>query len=147
MHNAEFYTSFKLRRSLKLRSSKVSEVRKLRSSKVSEVRKSAKLESQRSLKLRSSKVSEVRKPRSSKAAKLESQRSSRFFLKTSYFCFAYKMEEKEDYNCMTVTKLRALAKEHGLKGYSKKRKAELIAFLRENLQPPTRSPPPPSPQP
>ena len=47
---------------------------------------------------------------------------------------------------MTIKRLRALAKEHGLKGYSKKRKAELITFLRENLQPrpkPTRSPPPP----
>ena len=37
----------------------------------------------------------------------------------------------EEYNNMTVTRLRALAKEHGLKGYSKKRKAELITFLRE----------------
>ena len=52
----------------------------------------------------------------------------------------------EEYNNMTVTRLRALAKEHGLKGYSRMRKTELITFLRENLQPrpkPTRSPPPP----
>ena len=52
----------------------------------------------------------------------------------------------EEYDSMTIKRLRALAKEHELKGYSKKRKAELITFLRENLQPrpkPTRSPPPP----
>ena len=40
----------------------------------------------------------------------------------------------EEYNNMTVTRLRALAKEHELKGYSKKRKAELITFIRENLR-------------
>ena len=42
----------------------------------------------------------------------------------------------EEYDRMTVTRLRALAKEHGLKGYSRMRKAELITFLRENLQAP-----------
>ena len=57
----------------------------------------------------------------------------------------------EEYDNMTIKRLRALAKEHGLKDYSKKRKAELITFLRDNLQPrprppkPTRSPPPPPP--
>ena len=59
---------------------------------------------------------------------------------------------EKEYNNMTVTGLRALAKEHGLKGYSRMRKTKLITFLRENLQPqprppkPTRSPPP-SPRP
>ena len=36
---------------------------------------------------------------------------------------------EEEYDSMTIKRLRALAKEHGLKGYSKKRKAELITFL------------------
>ena len=36
---------------------------------------------------------------------------------------------------LKVKALRALAKENGLKGYSKKSKAELIDFLRENLRP------------
>ena len=31
-----------------------------------------------------------------------------------------------------MTELRALAREHELRGYSKLRKADLIAFLREN---------------
>ena len=49
--------------------------------------------------------------------------------------------------------LKALAKEHGLKGCSKLRKAELVTFLQNNRQPtsalhtrpprPTRPPPPP----
>ena len=46
----------------------------------------------------------------------------------------YKMEEYN--NNMTIAKLRALAREHGLKGYSRLRKAELITFLLENLWPP-----------
>ena len=64
---------------------------------------------------------------------------------------------------MKVVDLKALAKERGLKGYSKLKKAELITFLQNNLQPtlaphtrpipapctkppkPTR-PPPPHPQ-
>ena len=54
---------------------------------------------------------------------------------------------------MKIVDLKALAKEHGLRGYSKFRKAELITFLQNNLQPtpappirpprPTRPPPPP----
>ena len=54
---------------------------------------------------------------------------------------------------MKVVDLKTLAKERGLKGYSKLRKAELITFLQNNLQPtpdpctrpskPTRPPPPP----
>ena len=41
----------------------------------------------------------------------------------------------EDLNSLTMVKLRTIARENGLKGYSKKRKAELINFLRENLRP------------
>ena len=54
-----------------------------------------------------------------------------------------------DYENMRGVDLKALAKEHGLRGYSKLRKAELIALIRNNLQPctrpprPTRPPPPP----
>ena len=45
---------------------------------------------------------------------------------------------------MEVTDLKALAKEHGLRGYSRLRKAKLITFLQNNLQPGTRpSTPPP----
>ena len=50
---------------------------------------------------------------------------------------------------MKVVDLKALAKERGLRGYSKFKKAELITFLQNNLQPctrppkPTRPPPPP----
>ena len=35
---------------------------------------------------------------------------------------------------MTVLELRALAKEHKLRGYSRLKKAELIAFLQDNIQ-------------
>ena len=42
---------------------------------------------------------------------------------------------EEDLNSLTMVKLRTIARENGLKGYSKKRKAELIDFLRENLRP------------
>ena len=59
---------------------------------------------------------------------------------------------EKEYDSMTIKRLRALAEEHGLKGYSRMRKAELITFLRENLQPRPRPPkptksPPPSPRP
>ena len=48
----------------------------------------------------------------------------------------------EEYNNMTIARLRALVREHELRGYSRLRKAELIAFLQENLQPPQRTRPP-----
>ena len=58
-----------------------------------------------------------------------------------------------EYNNMKVIDLKALSKECGLRGYSKLKKAELITFLQNNLQPtpapctrpprPTRPPPPP----
>ena len=59
---------------------------------------------------------------------------------------------------MKVPELKALAKERGLKRYSKLRKAELIALLTAQAMPPppaprtrppkpTRPPPPPPPQP
>ena len=54
---------------------------------------------------------------------------------------------------MRVAELRALEREHGSRGYSRLRKAELIALLQNNpppqaaprtrLQGPTRPPPPP----
>ena len=42
---------------------------------------------------------------------------------------------------MRVVDLKALVKECGLRGYSRLKKAELIAFLRDNLQLGTRPPP------
>ena len=39
---------------------------------------------------------------------------------------------------MRVAELKALARERGLRGYSRLRNAELIAFLQDNLQPSTR---------
>ena len=48
---------------------------------------------------------------------------------------------------MRVVDLKALAKEHGLRGYSRLKKAELIAFIQNNLQPRTRPPPIPAPRP
>ena len=41
----------------------------------------------------------------------------------------------QELNRLTMVRLRALARENGLKGYSKKRKAELIDFIRERLFP------------
>ena len=38
-----------------------------------------------------------------------------------------------EYNNMKVVDLKALAKEYGLRGYSKLKKAELITFLQNNL--------------
>ena len=46
-----------------------------------------------------------------------------------------------DYENMRVAALKALAREHGLRGYSRLRKAELIALLQNNPPPP----PPPAP--
>ena len=43
-----------------------------------------------------------------------------------------------DYENMRVVDLKALAREHGLRGYSRLRKAELIALLRDNLRPSAR---------
>ena len=53
---------------------------------------------------------------------------------------------------MRVTELKALARDCGLRNYSRMRKAELVALLRNNPPPaprtrpprPTRPPPPPS---
>ena len=50
-----------------------------------------------------------------------------------------------DYNNLRVVDLKALAREHGLLGYSQLKKAELIAFLQANLQPRIRPPPIPAP--
>ena len=47
------------------------------------------------------------------------------------FFDSYKM----DYNNMKVIDLKALAKECGLRGYSRLKKAGLIAFLQNNLRP------------
>ena len=56
----------------------------------------------------------------------------------SILIYVYKMEN------MRMTELRALARERELRGYSKLRKAELIAFLRDNERnQPTRTPPRP----
>ena len=46
-----------------------------------------------------------------------------------------------DYENMRVVDLKALAKERGLRGYSRLKKAKLIAFIRDNLQPRARSSP------
>ena len=43
-----------------------------------------------------------------------------------------------DYENIRVAELKAIARERGLRGYSRLRKAELIALLRNNLQPSTR---------
>ena len=46
-----------------------------------------------------------------------------------------------DYKNMRVVELKALVKEHRLRGYPMLIKAVLIAFLRDNLQPRTKPPP------
>ena len=51
---------------------------------------------------------------------------------------------KMDYNNMKVVELKALTKERGLRGYSRLKKAELITFLQNNLQPTRTRPPKPT---
>ena len=75
--------------------------------------------------------------------------------KITHFCEFFKKyffhtNIKMDYNNMKIVDLKALAKEHGLRGYSKLKKAELITFLQNNLPAPrpipaprTRPPTPP----
>ena len=48
-----------------------------------------------------------------------------------------------DYKNIRVAELKAIARELGLRGYSRLRKGELIALLRDNLQPPPRQAPRP----
>ena len=64
----------------------------------------------------------------------ERSRTSRsgFFSRQRYFCDAHEMET--NFNVLRMPDLRALAREHGLRGYSRLRKAELIAFLQDNLR-------------
>ena len=50
---------------------------------------------------------------------------------------------KMDYKNIRVAELKAIARELGLRGYSRLRKGELIALLRDNLQPPLRQAPRP----
>ena len=50
---------------------------------------------------------------------------------------------------MRVTELKALARDRGLRNYSRMRKAELVALLQNNIRPaptPCTRPPPPPPQ-
>ena len=39
---------------------------------------------------------------------------------------------ENDYETLRMPELKALAREHGLRGYSRLRKADLIAFLQNN---------------
>ena len=69
--------------------------------------------------------------------------SSLFSRKTlSILMCVYKMEN--NYETLRMPELKALAREHRLRGYSRLRKAELIAFLqdedRRQEEPPTREP-------
>ena len=41
---------------------------------------------------------------------------------------------EENYETLRMPELRSVAREHGLRGYSQLRKAELIAFLQNNEQ-------------
>ena len=50
------------------------------------------------------------------------------------------------YNNMKVVELKAFVKEHGLRGYSRLKKAELITFLQNNFQPTPAPRPIPAPQ-
>ena len=50
-----------------------------------------------------------------------------------------------DYNNLRVVDLKAIAEERGLRGYSRLKKAGLIALLRDNLQSHTRPPSIPTP--
>ena len=52
------------------------------------------------------------------------------FLRKCYICDSHKMET--NYDTSGMPDLRALEREHGLRGYSKLRKAELITFLWDN---------------
>ena len=54
-----------------------------------------------------------------------------------FYYLLYKMEN------MRMPELKALTKEHRLRGYSRLRKAELIAFLQNNEHQAQRPPPPP----
>ena len=54
-----------------------------------------------------------------------------FLVKTLIFVAHVKFNT--DYNNMSTAELRALAREHGLRGYSGLRKAELIALFQDNL--------------
>ena len=56
-------------------------------------------------------------------------------------CDTHKMET--NYGTLRMPDFRALAREHGLRGHSRLRKAGLIAFLQDNLRP-MPSPRPPS---
>ena len=61
---------------------------------------------------------------------------SPIFISFLYICsFSYYIY-KIEFDNMTVIELTTLAKEHGLKSYSKLRKAELITLLQNNLHPP-----------
>ena len=58
---------------------------------------------------------------------------SSFFSKTLSILYTLiKMEE--NYETLRMPELRALAREHELRGYSRLRKAELIAFLQNSEQ-------------
>ena len=55
------------------------------------------------------------------------------FLRKHYFCDARKMET--NYDILSMSDLRVITREHGLRDYSRLGKAELITFLWDNLQP------------